>query len=1103
MGKARATGIPQRLRRLKTRATCGAIAALALLTVSPGTALSQETPTRTQKVSATVAPPVSGRVVDTEGNPVEGARVALCHLTASAQTAPGAGVVEETVSDAQGAFRLAKPARFLPTDSFARGKDFFVLLAVHSDYAVGWAKVERGQVKDAYTLTLTEPRPITITVTDLEGKPLEGARVWPYSLGGRNARHPAHREYVYILPEISLLSATTDAEGKATLKNQPEARSSLHAALPGYAMGLAFPGGKKIRLAKGATLEGMVKTTDGKPVQGAIVELSADWMSLRFLAQTNEEGIYRLEDVAAKGWDMSPWGKKDQPGTGKFRLKCFDALHATRPETIQLDPGAKVTKDFTLERACVLAGRVIDVTTNRPVAGMRLSRLISTPGSRFLDSLEIKTDEGGRFRVVVPRGSQVSLQMEESREGDYLIDQEWRRQQGYQAFSRQVVAEDMTDLELKIKLWAVQPLEGRLVDRSGRGIAQASVYMHQDVPAVKSDADGRFTLKTAPTDRDFSLFAITEDKKLAGLVSLEAGATSAVLRLEPTRDYKGEVTSPDGLPAPGLKFYMDLQLNASNIYRVRAEPKTDADGRFKARNLCPQAEYYAWWSSDNEDNREYDYGNASIELAGLKPGDPIRFEARHYINTLMGRVVDDQGKPIAGAIIQPQPSNLMPQDVRLSLREIKTDARGEFTIPRLAAGEIVLRVRADGYKTRGVKTPTDSVDLEVALAASTGSDYVYDLTVRDEDGRPVAGTRIAYYEVFFAGSGPTTRCLTATTDAAGKATFTRKPAKEGDEGRIFLGCDAPGYNLTFRGLAFDEDADAELVLGKGGCWSGQIVDEQNKPIPGANVLVNGMRPGGLQDSRSYAYFGEWVEREVRYEFRSDAQGRFQLDRFGSNNYLNAAISAPGYVPLRAFFEPTRDKGSKIFTLLLAVPLKGKVVRADGKPLPDEMGDVYAEPLPPGAPSSQSGTAKVNADGTFEFDNLQAGQYRIMARVSRKEDRRLLCANPPVVELKQGEPGRVTVTMELGTPVEGKVASVGSGTLNMKGKCVYARRDNENVFVARIAEDGTWKVFLPPGEFTLVHDFAQGGRLQAVEEGRKITVEKGKPLTDIVIEIKTK
>lgn len=104
------------------------------------------------------------------------------------------------------------------------------------------------------------------------------------------------------------------------------------------------------------------------------------------------------------------------------------------------------------------------------------------------------------------------------------------------------------DLVFKVKLWPVQPLKGRAVNAKGEPVQNASAYVHTYVEPSKTGVDGAFTVKTAPTDRDFQLFAMSAEKDQAGLPPLKASATEVAIPLEPTKTYDNIVIEANLTP---------------------------------------------------------------------------------------------------------------------------------------------------------------------------------------------------------------------------------------------------------------------------------------------------------------------------------------------------------------------------------------------------------------------------------------------------------------------------------------------------------------------------------------------------------------------------
>jgi len=239
-----------------------------------------------------------------------------------------------------------------------------------------------------------------------------------------------------------------------------------------------------------------------------------------------------------------------------------------------------------VSKVCVLSGKVINSDTGEPVPYFYLRHLKSNGG--LIEHLE--TDEKGRFQTTAAKGSQRYFRFDRSRRGTYIID--LNRQDNFVPF-RGIVRKDMKDLIFMVKLWPVSELTGKVLNKTGGDISNASVYIHSDVPAVKTDSSGIFKIHVAPTDRDFNLFAISEDMNQAGLVHLKAGATAVTIHLEPTTSYKGQVIDTEGKPVRPFQFIVGLRLNGSNSDCLQRQLQADMDGTFTIDYLYPKASYQA------------------------------------------------------------------------------------------------------------------------------------------------------------------------------------------------------------------------------------------------------------------------------------------------------------------------------------------------------------------------------------------------------------------------------------------------------------------------------------------------------------------------------
>ncbi|MCL5271432.1 MAG: hypothetical protein M1457_12975 [bacterium] len=94
-------------------------------------------------------------------------------------------------------------------------------------------------------------------------------------------------------------------------------------------------------------------------------------------------------------------------------------------DSFTIKPGDRLVRDLKLAKGVVVSGRAIDITTSRPIAGMRFDRYLPIDGSNYLDAQSITCDVQGRYHFAVPPGSRDSVQWQRSESGDFIIDQQW------------------------------------------------------------------------------------------------------------------------------------------------------------------------------------------------------------------------------------------------------------------------------------------------------------------------------------------------------------------------------------------------------------------------------------------------------------------------------------------------------------------------------------------------------------------------------------------------------------------------------------------------------------------------------------------------------
>ena len=745
---------------------------------------------------------------------------------------------------------------------------------------------------------------------------------------------------------------------------------------------------------------------------------------------------------------------------------------------------------------CVLSGKVVDFDTGQIVPYFHL--LYMNGNGALIEHLE--TDDQGNFGVTAPRGSQRYFEFGQSRRGTYVIDWDRQRQIDSQPF-RGVVRNDITDLVFQVKLWPARFLAGRLLNKSGEAVKNASVYIHCDVPAVKTDAAGTFSIHVAPADRDFNLFAVSEDMSQAGSVLLKAGATSATIHLEPTLSYKGRVISTTGQPVGPFKFLLGLRPNGSDSDCLQQEIHADTDGTFTIDYLCPKAEYFAWWFPDEQNNRTIgEFGTKTIDLKQHKPDEPIEIVIEQYLNMLSGRIVNAEGEPIGRAKIM-----VLTDGVQARYRRHKavySDKEGRFSLLNLADGEVLFNVYAEGYKSRKVWAPTDTANIEIVLKSPSEAGLC-EVWVVDDESRPIPNAPVNLrFSVVETGQEVITS-NTARTNAAGKAEFKIKPFGDNVRAYGIICCDLDGYDLAYDSVWHQDDSQVKLVLHKAGQnWSGKIVDLQQNPVSGARLYMTSMSQRARTPQRATV---QWLnqssfseESKLTLLTQTDANGEFALHRFNKKDFVRVLVTAPGFRRREIDFSPSEMTGT-VFQLSPGVAIvKGLLVEETSrKPLAQTHIELRSS-------TCQAREVGTNKDGSFLIEDLEPGVYvPVMCTDTNAEYPRYVCAPEPMVA-EAGKTAVVTVKAQQGIAVRGRLidAKTGKRPAARRLYLMASLNTGEEVASDWVGEDGTWELLLPPGTFALRTSILmeQPLRFLTSEHSLPITIERNKAYDDLVLEM---
>ena len=417
-------------------------------------------------------------------------------------------------------------------------------------------------------------------------------------------------------------------------------------------------------------------------------------------------------------------------------------------------------------------------------------------------------------------------------------------------------------------------------------------------------------------------------------------------------------------------------------------------------------------------------------VAGMRGDQDLGDVALEPELVLRGRVVDEDGAPVAGATVDFGTASRFTMGVGSErIADVGVDTRGRFRVAGLAPGQAVsLSVRAPGFVNArlqrvAVDASLDAEEIEVRLRKAM------ELSGRVTDevtGEGIEGARIRFDQTVPDGDAGT------ESDRNGDFVLSGFPAGAG-----VLAAHAGGYERLERPLAEVSPNPLELLL---------------RPEPEIDVLGVVIRDGAPVAGASVS-----IRSAVSV---TDASGRFALK--SSPGRVSLECRVPGMArPSRRDIDVTASLG-EITIDVTPVTVRGRVTGADGLPVPaasvhawrgDGLRFFYGG----------RGEHRTGPQGDFELQ-IEPGVYTLMARRDNAQGPEVevsaVAGDEPYVELTVPEPRLLRVRVLGLNPAE--VADVGvsirasfgqGGMLGLGMRRIAGGTEAEPVFEAQIGE---WK-----------------------------------------------
>lgn len=614
---------------------------------------------------------------------------------------------------------------------------------------------------------------LTGSVLDTAGNPLPGATL-------------------FAEPGLSLplVSTTADAQGHFTFEDVPPAPVGIVAYAPGHAYGgvhlnvLPSEGQSlAITLGPAAVLQGQVKNQAGKPVEGAQIA--------RVALLDGAKVAVPLSKMAAAGIATPVTDAK-----GAFQIPGLPAgaavaLKVMHPQYAQEGAGGfRVGEEatLTLSPGAILEGSVLERGSNVPVGGIRVTLRSAHPPH---DTTLVVSANNGDFLARLKPGIYAYRA-----EGEDLASSGWENL---------TITPEATQPRLAIYVGPVGTLAGEIKDAvSGKPIEGVRVIVQTDhaIEAyARTDANGQYAVRAAEGDYVVAL------EGAAGYFPPASGATRVRIAAGQRLDLPGQWLAP----IPPYQIY---------VVDAAGQPVTDT----VITLLRPYQ--LGWHPVDAQGHAELKVGQvpADGKILGLaehlhqsmgalfvlsrESGEEARVQLLP-LGTASGRVVNDRGRRLAGAVV----GSLFPgetDDDIAPLWRTLTDADGAFSWRYVVPG-LPQRVVTRGKTNALSGSQTFSLD-------AGGQMDLGEIRVDAERGESLAGRSFPWNSL---------RPLCGAPEAAPQ----NKPA-------LVICCEPDELEATLEGCrtvsaVFPQELDVRVVL------NGTLVC-RDTPVP----VYSGKTPAG-------------------------------------------------------------------------------------------------------------------------------------------------------------------------------------------------------------------------------------------------------------------
>ncbi|MBT5737103.1 MAG: carboxypeptidase regulatory-like domain-containing protein [Planctomycetes bacterium] len=840
--------------------------------------------------------------------------------------------------------------------------------------------------------------------------PAAGGEAWYFS----------SEELLLYMLNPPMQGGRTDADGRVQFHRLPGLDYQVYAIKDPLAQAsqrLTLSTSREITLLldTGARIDGVVVSTSGVEIEGAIVRLrdpdQGRWAQLpRPLPHAVSDASGRFQLLGIPG--------------GTFEISCeAKGFVDGRLRGIEPDPESPLPIVVELEPGALIRGIVRDESGD-PLAGIELEATQRPRGS----SDKTFSDEQGEFVIDTVKPGEYRLTCKGT---------EWKQQR--------LTIETGPD-QIEVVLQKAPILTGRVIDPRGNPISRARVQLGQNWgsgDSASTDDNGRFTL----------LLHLDE----TGLEILARGFLQSTQQIDPTvggdlgdvvlaeaEVVEGIVYSPDGKPVSGARITAN-QVRQGGRNRRRGGSSTawsKSDGSFRISFPRPDSQWRLTAS--------FPLLLASEELT-IDPQGQNTTGVKLMLRwgAVVSGIVTGEGMPVPDATISFQTGG---RGWNQNNRSTRTDETGHFQISGLVEGKFSIRASAQGFGDTLLSDQLIRADEQLRIDLKLLRETTLSGIVIDQRGAPVNGAQLSVSDSTGARRG-------GLTGLDGYFSIDQLAP-----GLVDVRCDSSGYLRTQLREIDPVHGPIEIVLEQEFSLRGVVVDlETGEGIQRARVSVRS--ESSIEQGRNSR--GRWD--------RSNREGEFKVDGLSANQYQVSA-AADGFVTATFSVQiPSADTDESILIRLdpggrvivdvvdqAGTMVKGANLRAtllEENPAENSSADSNSRR------GSNRSAANTTTDDTGR--GILAGLLDGFYRVSIDHSMYIPTQSVAVVKKSDGS-ARVRVVLERGASIRGQVRD-SSGTL-LQGGRVSARSPGLPRRNGEIDQSGNYSVSgLSAGSYDVIYE----------------------------------